>query len=155
MPTEIERKFLVQAKHWDQEDSVHIYQGYLCHEKGNTARVRLAGEKAFITIKGPKQGISRQEFEYEIPVADAEQMLKLCRGAIIEKIRHFVVYKGFEWEVDEFLGKNAGLIVAEIELEEEEQPFSRPDWLGREVTGDSRYTNSNLVSNPYSTWHDR
>ena len=155
MPTEIERKFLVTGTEWRQADCIHIYQGYLCRERGKTVRVRLAGEKAFITIKGPTKGISRPEFEYEIPFAEAEQLLKLCDGAIIEKKRHVVVYKGSKWEVDEFLGENAGLIVAEIELVEEEQPFERPGWLGREVTGGPRYTNANLASNPYKSWHGR
>jgi len=155
MPTEIERKFLVTGTEWRQAFSVPIRQGYLCRDKGRTIRVRLAGGKAFITIKGITKGISRPEFEYEIPPADTEQLLKLCDGPIIEKIRHIVNYKGSKWEVDEFLGENAGLIVAEIELEKEDQPFERPDWLGREVTGDPRYANSNLASNPYSTWHER
>ena len=155
MPTEIERKFLVTGTEWRQANSVHIRQGYLCHEKGKTVRVRLAGEKAFLTIKGIRKGLARPEFEYEIPFADAEQLMKLCDGAILEKMRYVIDYKGFEWEVDEFMGENAGLIVAEIELEKENQKFERPVWLGREVTGDPRYYNANLVSNPYNTWRDR
>jgi CYTH domain-containing protein len=155
MPTEIERKFLVTGTEWHEVYSVHIIQGYLCCDKGRTVRVRLAGEKAFLTLKGIKKGISRPEFEYEIPVADAEQMLELCNGATIEKMRHIINYKDLKWEVDEFLGENQGLIVAEIELEEENQQFERPGWLGQEVTGDPRYANAYLASNPYSTWHYR
>jgi adenylate cyclase len=155
MPTEIERKFLVTGTEWHEAFSFHIFQGYLCRENEITVRVRLTGEKGFLTVKGIKKGISRPEFEYEIPVADAEQLLKLSDGAVIEKIRHVVLYKGFKWEVDEFLGENAGLIVAEIELEKEDQIFERPDWLGQEVTGDPRYSNASLVSNPYSNWRDR
>jgi len=154
MPTEIERKFLVTGTEWHEAFSIYIRQGYLCRENEITVRVRLTGENAFLTIKGIKKGISRPEFEYEIPVADAEQLLKLSDGCVIEKIRHVVMYKGFKWEVDEFLGENVGLIVAEIELEKENQIFERPDWLGREVTGDPRYANASLVSNPFSNWRD-
>jgi adenylate cyclase len=152
MPVEIERKFLVTGTKWRQANGIPIRQGYLCSEKGTTARVRLAGEKAFLTIKGVKKGLTRPEFEYEIPVTDAEQLLKLCAGPLIEKVRHVVVHQGFMWEVDEFLGENEGLVVAEIELEKEDQPFERPDWVGREVTGDPMYFNSNLVTNPYCNW---
>jgi adenylate cyclase len=155
MPTEIERKFLVTGTEWRQADSVRIIQGYLCCDKGRTVRVRLAGEKAFLTIKGITKGISRPEFEYEIPIADAEQLLKLCDGQVIEKVRHVVVYKGSKWEVDEFMGENTGLIIAEIELRTEDQIFERPGWLGREVTGEPRYGNAHLASNPYSTWCGR
>jgi adenylate cyclase len=154
MPIEIERKFLVMGTEWHESFSIHIHQCYLCRENGLTIRVRLSSENAFLTIKGIKKGISRPEFEYEIPVADAEQLLKLSDGAIIEKVRHVVSYKGYTWEVDEFLGENKGLIIAEIELETEDQLFERPDWLGGEVTGDPRYANAYLASNPYSTWRD-
>jgi adenylate cyclase len=155
LPTEIERIFLVTRTEWHEAFSIHIRQGYLCRENEVAVRVRLAGEKGFLTIKGIKKGISRPEFEYEIPVADAEQLLKLSNGFVIEKIRHVVMYKGLAWEVDEFLGENAGLIVAEIELEKEDQIFEGPDWLGREVTGDPRYANAYLASNPYSIWRDQ
>jgi adenylate cyclase len=153
MPIEIERKFLVTGTEWRQGNSVRYAQGYLCREKGKTIRVRLGGSKAFLTIKGPSltEG-ARSEFEYEIPVADAEQLLKLCNGPIIEKYRHVIVSKGFKWEVDEFLGENTGLVIAEIELREVNQPFERPDWVGEEVTGDPRYYNANLVATPYNTW---
>jgi adenylate cyclase len=155
MPNEIERKFLVTGIEWRQTDNVRINQGYLCRGKGRTVRVRLAGKKAFLTIKCITKGISRPEFEYKIPVADAEQLMKICDGAVVKKIRHAVFYKGFKWEVDKFLGENKGLIIAEIELEEENQHFERPGWVGQEVTGEPRYANAYLASNPYSTWRDR
>ncbi len=152
MPTEIERKFLVTGTEWRQANGVRFSQGYLNRDKERTVRVRLAGEQAFLTIKGLTTGASRSEFEYQIPVADAEQLLKLCDGPIIQKVRYSVVYKGFKWEVDEFLGENAGLVIAEVELESEGQQFDRPVWLGREVSDDPRYFNSNLATNPYSAW---
>jgi adenylate cyclase len=155
MPVEIERKFLVAGTGWRLANGVRYRQGYLSRQKGCTVRVRVAGEKAFLTIKGITTGISRAEFEYEIPVADAEELMKLCDGPIIDKIRRIVNYQGFNWEVDEFMGENAGLIVAEIELEQEDQPFERPDWVGEEVTGDSRYRNSSLVFHPYRTWREQ
>ena len=152
MPTEIERKFLVNGTEWRQGSGVRFSQGYLNRDKERTIRVRLADEQAFLTIKGLTTGASRAEFEYKIPVADAEQLLKLSDGPVIEKLRYTVTYKGFKWEVDEFLGENAGLVIAEVELEREDQPFERPGWLGREVTEDPRYFNSSLATNPYSTW---
>jgi len=152
---EIERKFLVIGNGWRQGDGVVTSQGYLCLDQERTVRVRLSGEKAFLTIKGPTKGIGRPEFEYEIPRGDCEQLLKLCAGSVIEKRRYVVEYKGSRWDVDEFLGENAGLIVAEIELENENQPFERPGWLGAEVSGDPRYFNSSLASNPYSTWQNQ
>jgi CYTH domain-containing protein len=152
MATEIERKFLVQGRPWGDADGTKLTQGYLNPDKERTVRVRLAGDKAYLTIKGVTRGATRTEFEYEIPVADAEQLLKLSEGAVIEKRRHVIVHDGSKWEVDEFLGLNAGLVMAEIELQAEDQPFSRPSWLGKEVTDDSRYYNSSLSSHPYSTW---
>jgi len=153
--TEIERKFLVRGTQWRQGTGTRISQGYLNRDKERTVRVRIAGDEAFLTIKGVTRGASRAEFEYEIPVTDAEQLLKLSDGPVIEKNRYVVVHDGSKWEVDEFLGDNAGLVVAEIELTSEEQPFSRPSWVGTEVTHDSRYFNANLASQPYSTWRDR
>jgi CYTH domain-containing protein len=150
--TEIERKFLVTGTAWRQPDAIRFCQGYLNRDKERTVRVRLAGEQAFLTIKGITRGMSRAEFEYAIPVADAEQLLQLCHTPLINKMRHIVLHNGTRWEVDEFLGENAGLVVAEVELEREDQPFDRPDWLGGEVTDDPRYYNSNLASNPYSKW---
>jgi CYTH domain-containing protein len=155
VPTEIERKFLVTGTEWRQTKSICIQQGYLCRGNGKTVRIRLAGEKAFLTIKGSREGITRAEFEYEIPFGEGEELLTLCDDAIIEKKRHVVKYKGFKWEVDEFQGENEGLVVAEIELDKEDQQFERPGWVGQEVTGDTRYYNANLVSNPYCTWSER
>ena len=154
MASEIERKFLVKGASWRQSNSVRLSQGYLNRDKHRTVRVRIAGPKAFLTVKGVPQGVTRPEFEYEIPLADAEQMLKLSDGPVIEKNRHVIVHDGSKWEVDEFLGDNAGLVIAEIELTSEDQPFSRPAWLGREVTQDGRYYNSNLASHPYKQWRE-
>ncbi|HEY6924425.1 MAG TPA: CYTH domain-containing protein [Steroidobacteraceae bacterium] len=154
MATEIERKFLVEGTSWRQGDSVRLSQGYLNRDKHRTVRVRIAGAVAFLTVKSAPQGVTRAEFEYEIPVADAEQMLKLSDGPLIEKNRHVIMHDGAKWEVDEFLGDNAGLVVAEIELTSENQSFSRPAWLGREVTDDRRYYNSNLAAHPYNQWRE-
>jgi adenylate cyclase len=152
MATEIERKFIVEGTSWRQGTGVRFSQCYLNRDKERTVRVRIAGDKAFLTVKSLTRGASRAEFEYEIPVADAEQLLELSDGPVIEKNRYRIVHDGSTWEVDEFLGDNAGLVVAEIELTSEDQPFSRPPWLGREVTHDSRYFNSNLAGYPYSQW---
>jgi adenylate cyclase len=154
MATEIERKFLVEGVNWRQSDSVRLSQCYLNRDKHRTVRIRIAGNNAFLTVKSVTQGATRMEFEYEIPVADAEQMLRFSDGPVIEKIRHRIVHDGFKWEVDEFLGDNAGLVIAEIELISEDQPFSRPPWLGREVTHDSRFYNSNLAAHPYRRWRE-
>jgi CYTH domain-containing protein len=153
MGIEIERKFLVNGTAWRHGDGVRFSQGYLNRDKERTVRVRLAGEKAFLTIKGVSVGASRAEFEYEIPASDAEQLLKLCDGPVIEKIRRVIQLEGATWEVDEFLGENAGLVVAEIELHSEDQAFDRPEWLGEEVTHDSRYFNSCLATHPFTRWH--
>jgi CYTH domain-containing protein len=153
--SEIERKFLVQGSGWRAGAGVRICQCYLNRDKARTVRVRMAGEQAFLTIKGQNRGATRAEFEYEIPVADAEQLLKLSDGPLIEKNRHKVVHEGSMWDVDDFLGDNAGLVVAEIELTSEDQAFARPSWLGKEVTGDSRYYNSNLATHPYSKWTEK
>ena len=154
MGREIERKFLVKGEAWrGLAQGVPYCQGYLCRAKERTVRVRLAGNKAFLTIKGLSVGASRAEYEYEIPVADARAMLdELAEGPLIEKIRHKIPYAGLIWEVDEFLGDNAGLIVAEVELDSEEQPFDKPDWAGEEVTNDARYVNSNLTRCPFRQW---
>ena len=153
MGIEIERKFLVTGAAWRQEVGVRFSQGYLNRDKERTVRVRLAGEKAFLTVKGISVGASRAEFEYEIPTADAEQLIKLSDGPVIEKIRRVIQLDGATWEVDEFLGENAGLVVAEIELQSEDQAFVRPEWLGEEVTHDSRYFNSSLATKPFTRWH--
>ena len=152
MAIEIERKFLVTSHEWQEVLGVMFSQGYLNRDKDRTVRVRVAGPHGFLTIKGSTSGATRAEFEYEIPLIDAESLLKLCEGPIIQKIRRVIHYKGFKWELDEFLGENAGLVVAEIELKSEEQPFDKPSWLGQEVTYDPRYYNSNLSENPYGSW---
>ena len=152
MGIEIERKFLVIGDAWRTPTGVAIGQGYLNRDKNRTVRVRLAGSQAFLTIKGPSQGATRQEFEYPIPVEDALQLLELCDGTVIRKTRHLVLHDGNRWEVDEFQADNQGLIVAEIELATEDQIFTKPDWLGLEVTDDTRYFNSNLISHPFCHW---
>lgn len=155
MALEIERKFLVTGDGWCNGCGVRLTQGYLNRDKDRTVRIRLAGEKAFITVKGVTSGAARAEFEYAIPPTDAEQLLKLCDGPIVDKIRYTIEHAGFEWEVDEFLGDNLGLVVAEIELKSEEQKFDLPNWVGREVTDDPRFFNSNLATNPYRNWCDQ
>ncbi|MFG0253765.1 MAG: CYTH domain-containing protein [Rhodopirellula sp. JB053] len=153
MGIEIERKFLVKDQGYRSEDSTLLRQGYLSTVKERTVRVRIAGEKAFLTIKGTTEGATRSEYEYEIPTKDAEEMLdKLCPPPLIEKRRYRTQHDGMVWEVDEFFGANEGLVLAEIELDEEGQQFATPSWLGEEVTEDRRYYNANLISNPYSNW---
>lgn len=153
MGQEIERKFLVRGDDWRTDNGTLIRQGYMHNNVKGTVRVRTKGERAYLTVKSGMTGITRAEFEYEIPLADANQMLdKLCQKPLIEKIRHEVNVGRFKWEIDEFLEENAGLVVAEIELEDEDQQFPKPDWLGKEVSDDARYLNANLVKNPYSKW---
>ena len=149
---EIERKFLVTSEDWRTPDPIRIAQGYLNRSKDRTVRVRIAGPLGFITVKGPTTSASRSEFEYEIPLTDAQEMLALCEGPIVEKIRHLVNHQGLLWEIDEFLGQNAGLVVAEVELESEDQDVPIPPWVGMEVTGDPRYFNSRLSEHPFSVW---
>ena len=155
MALEIERKFLVTSDAWRTVGGVTTRQGYLSRVPGRTVRVRVAGDAAWLTIKGITTGAARAEFEYEIPLDDARALLRLCDGPLIEKTRHVVPFRGFDWEVDEFHGANAGLVVAEIELESPEEAFERPAWLGAEVTDDHRYFNASLVEHPYSTWPER
>ena len=154
MGVEIERKFLVQGEQWKKGARGVLYrQGYLSTKKERTVRVRTIENMAFLTVKGLSAGICRLEFEYEIPRSDAEKMLdELCGQPILEKYRYRIPYKGFTWEVDEFLGDNSGLVMAEIELDSEDQDFARPSWLGREVSGDPRYFNSVLTMHPYRFW---
>jgi len=152
VPVEIERKFLVNGNSWRNGQGIRICQGYLNRDKERTVRVRLSGEKAFLTIKGMNSGATRAEYEYEIPVSHAEALLKICDGPVLEKNRYTVDYNGLIWEVDEFLGENEGLIVAEVELKSEDQSFDRPDWVGQEVTDDPRYYNSNLCAHTFSKW---
>lgn len=153
--TEIERKFLVSGEFRSHAfSSTRICQGYLSSAKGRTVRVRIAGDKAFITIKGPVQGLSRFEWEKEIPMDDAQALLEICEPGVIDKTRYLVrnTDRTHVWEVDEFHGENEGLVVAEIELHSEEDTFDKPSWIGEEVSGDRRYYNSSLISNPYSKW---
>ena len=153
MPQEIERKFLVKGDAWRTGAGTRIRQGYLRNQIEGVVRVRTIGERAYLTIKGNTTGITRLEFEYQIPVEEADQILdELCIKPLIEKIRYVITAGGFKWEIDEFLGENSGLIVAEIELEDENQIFPKPDWLGSEVSSDFRYQNSSLVKNPYRKW---
>jgi adenylate cyclase len=155
MGKEIERKFLLANDTWKENAQGYLFrQGYIINRKpGQTVRVRTCNNSGFLTIKGKSTGISRLEFEYPIPLDDANSLLDhLCEQPILEKIRYFVEYKGFTWEIDEFLGDNAGLLVAEIELEAEDQPFPKPHWIGEEVSGDIRYFNSSLIRNPYKYW---
>ena len=153
MSKEIERKFLVREDAWRTDNGTLIRQGYLHNDVNGTVRVRTKGERAYFTIKGGMTGITRTEFEYEIPIYEANEILdELCQKPLIEKIRHELKLGEFIWEIDEFLGENAGLVVAEIELEDENQEFPRPDWLGDEVSQDARYLNANLVKIPYSQW---
>jgi CYTH domain-containing protein len=131
----------------------HYRQGYLNSAKERTVRVRTIDDKGFLTIKGITTGATRVEYEYEIPHSDCTEMLDdLAEKPIIEKARYKIEFGGFVWEVDEFFGVNKGLVVAEIELESEDQAFEKPSWVGEEVTGDPRYYNSSLVANPYTTW---
>jgi adenylate cyclase len=156
MGVEIERKFLPAGDGWrGLGEPTLMRQGYLCSDPVRTVRVRIEGERAVITIKSKSIGATRGEWEYEIPVPDAAELLeRLCEQPLVEKVRHRIGYKGHTWEVDEFLGENAGLVVAEIELGSEDEAFETPDWIGQEVTGDPRYYNSSLIRLPYSKWKD-
>lgn len=155
MGIEIERKFLLKNEDWRSEvkSKTIIKQGYLNSEKERTVRVRVGNDKGYLTIKGVNINATRQEFEYEIPVKEAELLLLLCEMPIIEKIRNIILNDGNMWEIDEFEKENKGLILAEIELESEEEKFSIPSWLGEEVTHDTRYFNSNLLTHPYSKFN--
>jgi len=155
MPLEIERKFLVKGNDWKTKQGERYRQGYLNLDKERTVRVRLAGQQAYLTVKGITKGPSRSEFEYRIPANDAEELLKMCEGQIIDKIRHTVHDQGIKWEIDEFLGDNKGLVIAEVELESDDQFFGKPHWLGEDVTDDPRYFNSNLAANPFCQWHQK
>lgn len=156
MATEIERKYLVHPKAWQQAKAnaeySHLSQGYLSLEAERTVRIRIKKELALLTIKGKSKGISRLEFEYQIPLNDGLALLKICQGSIIEKKRYIIHYDQLTWEVDEFEGDNAGLIVAEVELESENQTFTLPPWIKEEVSDDQRYYNSNLVQHPFKNW---
>lgn len=154
MGVEIERKFLVLGEEWKSlGEGMLLRQGYLSSQAERVVRVRIEGDRAVMTIKGKSAGATRGEWEYPLPMEDARVFLdQLCEQPIIEKIRYRIVHEGMTWEVDEFMGENAGLVVAEIELESEGQRFAKPDWIGEEVTDDARYYNSNLLKHPYSQW---
>ena len=156
MSQEIERKFLVEDDCYRMmaSSSNRIAQGYICRTSGRTVRVRIRGDKGFLTIKGPSAdgGLSRYEWEHEIPVQEAEELMLLCDGGIIDKVRYMVPIGHHTFEVDEFTGDNEGLVVAEVELESVDEDFDRPSFLGQEVTGDRRYYNSCLVSHPFKDW---
>lgn len=153
MALEIERKFLVKEGAWRDEPGTEYRQGYLNSDKERTVRVRVVDDTGYLTVKGIPRGAVRVEYEYEIPGADAEAMLDdLCEKPLIHKTRYKIEFKGFIWDVDEFFGENQGLILAEVELESEDQKFVKPEWVGEEVTGDPKYFNANLIHHPYCKW---
>ena len=163
MGIEIERKFLVTSDGWRAAASraVRMAQGYINDmaalrdgRQNASVRVRIAGTQAFLNLKSRELGHTRQEFDYPIPVADAEALLALCVGGRIDKTRHYVEHAGHTWEVDEFAGDNAGLVVAELELAHADAAFERPAWLGREVTDQARYYNLALAERPYAQWRE-
>ncbi len=159
MAKEIERKFLVKNDDFKEcvRQSQKIVQGYLSSVPERAVRVRIKGDKGFLTVKGigNESGMSRFEWEKEISVDDAKDLLKICEPGIIDKTRYIVQYKGYVYEIDEFYGDNDGLIVAEIELESEDDIFEKPEWLGEEVTGDVKYYNAMLMKNPYKNWRGK
>lgn len=155
MSQEIERKFLVRGNFKAQAyEQSRIVQGYICSAGGRTVRIRIRDDKGFITIKGASSstGISRYEWEKEIPVGEAQELMKLCELGVIDKTRYLVRSGRHTFEVDQFYGDNAGLVVAEVELQSEDETFLKPDFIGEEVTGDVRYYNSQLMKHPYTTW---
>lgn len=156
MALEIERKFLVTDDSYKvlAYKSYAIKQGYICSESGRTVRVRIRGDKGFLTIKGPSgaSGMSRYEWERELPLPEAEELMKLCKPGLIEKTRYLVKCGIHTFEVDEFYGDNEGLVVAEVELSSEDEPYGHPPFLGEEVTGQRQYYNSSLMANPYKDW---
>ena len=153
MALEIERKFLPAGDGWRALGTpLLLRQGYLSSDPARVVRVRVEGDQAYLTIKGKSVGATRGEWEYPIPLADANELLALCEQPLVEKHRRRIEFAGNVWEVDEFLGANQGLVVAEIELASEDQPFDKPEWIGEEVTHDKRYYNSNLARRPFSSW---
>ncbi len=159
MAQEIERKFLVLDDSFKREafSKSHIQQGYICSERGRTVRIRIRDERAYITIKGPSVngGLSRYEFEQEVPMEEADQLMKLCEPGVIEKTRWLVKSGNHTFEVDEFFGDNEGLVMAEVELKSEDECYEKPHFIGKEVTGDRRYYNSQLRSHPYCLWNHK
>ncbi|OQY19586.1 MAG: adenylate cyclase [Desulfobacteraceae bacterium 4572_35.1] len=157
MAIEIERKFLLTNDEWRSQvkSRSKFVQGYLSTTPERTVRIRMADEQAWLTVKGKSCGNSRCEYEYTIPLTDAVEMLDcLCKQPLIEKWRYRLDFCGHQWEIDEFIGSNNGLLVAEIELKEADEKFSRPTWLGDEVSDDPRYFNSNLCAHPFSCWNN-
>jgi adenylate cyclase len=157
VPTEIERKFRLANDSWRRQvrSSTLLRQGYLANTQRASVRVRLAGDEGWLSVKAMTPGRARAEYEVAIPKEDAKEMLdRLCEGALVEKWRHIVVHDGNEWEIDEFLGENAGLVVAELELDTEDEKFAIPAWLGDEVTHDERYYNFKLALHPWRHWSD-
>lgn len=154
MGREIERKFLVKDDSWRAavESSAVFRQGYLAVDNGTTVRVRTDGAEVWLTIKGPAEGLTRAEFEYRVPVTEAEALIGLCRGRVVEKMRHKVRFGGHVWEIDEFTGTNAGLVLAEVELQQADEEVAMPPWVGREVSGDRRFDNASLSVRPYAHW---
>ncbi len=154
MGWEIERKFLVKDDSWRAavESSAVLRQGYLAVDNGTTVRVRTGGAEVWLTIKGPAEGLIRAEFEYRVPVTEAEALIGLCRGRVVEKTRHKVRFGGHVWEIDEFTGKNASLVLAEVELQQADEVVAVPPWVGREVSGDRRFDNASLSVRPYALW---
>ena len=153
MAREIERKFLVSGDSWrGGPPGVRIAQGYLSLDPDRTVRIRLAGENAWITVKGRTQGITRAEFEYPIPPDDARDLLEICLPSVIDKTRHRIDFGGHVWEVDVFHGANEGLVLAEVELDDESVHPAMPPWIGAEVSDDARYFNANLASHPFSAF---
>ena len=155
MGVEIERKFLVDHEKWNKlpkPEGTHFRQGYLVNTKNKTIRVRTTDQQGFITFKGASEGISRKEFEYKIPLDEGNELLDIFAESEIEKIRFRIQYKGKLWEVDQFLGDNEGLLMAEIELKSETETFTLPDWATKEVSDDNRYYNSYLSTNPFKSW---
>lgn len=160
MPTETEKKYLVRNRGWAERphSSKKISQGYICLDPDRTVRVRIAGEKGFITVKGGTTGLSREEFEYEIPPGDAIAMIETMCGRRVDKIRHTVDDDdGYRWTIDEFKGENEGLVIAEIELSERNRDFPEelPEWIGEEVSGKTKYFNSQLSEHPFSDWKQK
>lgn len=155
MAVEIERKFLLKDDSWRKEASapVHYRQGYLTASDKSSVRIRIQGDKGFLNIKSATLGIARQEYEYSIPLEDAEKLLDdLCNKPLIEKKRYFIKRGFHTWEIDEFTGDNKGLVVAEVELQSENEEIEKPEWLAEEVSDDPRYYNVCLVSHPYKDW---
>ena len=154
MGLEIEKKFLIKNDNWKQfvSEEKEITQGYLNANPNRTVRIRIAGKQGFLTIKSKSKGCVRSEFEYEIPIEDATELIELCEKPILSKTRFIVKFENHTWEIDVFEKENKGLVVAEIELSKEDEFFLTPDWIGKEVTEETKYYNSQLIENPYSEW---